>query len=138
MSVNVKCFPEPDALNPCEDVMGNAILRFSVWIVVVMAVVGNLAVLIVLMSSRFTMTVSKFLMCNLAFADLMMGIYLLLIAAIDMHTIGVYFNHALEWQEGKICLSLDNYGSDPIYFLSRIGLSSSGIYYRICKRVVHL
>lgn len=101
MSVNVKCFPEPDALNPCEDVMGNAILRFSVWIVVVMAVLGNLAVLIVLMSSRFTMTVSKFLMCNLAFADLMMGIYLLLIAAIDMHTIGVYFNHALDWKEGK-------------------------------------
>ena len=97
----MKCFPEPDALNPCEDVMGNVVLRISVWIVAVMAVLGNLAVLIVLCSSRFTMTVSKFLMCNLATADLMMGIYLLMIAFKDIQTIGVYFNHALDWQEGE-------------------------------------
>ena len=94
----VKCFPEPDAFNPCEDVMGNYWLRSSVWVVVVAAVVGNLAVMIVLMSSRFTMSVSKFLMCNLAFADFCMGFYLLLIAVVDIHTKGIYFNYAIDWQ----------------------------------------
>lgn len=132
--MNVKCFPEPDALNPCEDVMGNVVLRVSVWIVVVMAVLGNLAVLVVLMSSRFTMTVSKFLMCNLAFADLMMGIYLLLIALIDMHTIGVYFNHALDWQEGSLTSGLTSLWPIFLIYLScRIWMPSSRIYNRLCK-----
>lgn len=57
--------------------------------------------MVVLMSTRFKMTVSKFLMCNLAVADLCMGIYLLLIAAMDLHTIGVYFNYAIDWQNGE-------------------------------------
>lgn len=43
----------------------------------------------------------KFLISNLAFADLCMGLYLLLIAAIDAHSIGEYFNVAYDWQYGK-------------------------------------
>lgn len=81
--------------------MGNVWLRVSVWGVVVAAVVGNFAVIVVLLSSRFKMTVSKFLMCNLAFADLCMGIYLLLIAITDLRTEGKYFNYAIDWQHGK-------------------------------------
>lgn len=96
----VVCYPEPDAFNPCEDVMGNVGLRIAVWFVVVAAVLGNLAVMVVLMSSRFKMTVSKFLMCNLAFADFCMGVYLFIIACMDLHTIGEYFNYAIFWQEG--------------------------------------
>ena len=55
------------------------------------------------MLSRFRMTVSKFLMCNLAFADLCMGLYLLLIAVEDVTTVGRYFNHAIQWQHGAGC-----------------------------------
>lgn len=98
----MKCLPEPDAFNPCEDVMGNILLRVADWIVAVAAVLGNLAVMVVLMSGRFSMTVSKFLMSNLAFADFCMGLYLLIIAIIDARTIGVYFNHAIDWQHGKL------------------------------------
>ncbi len=39
-------------------------------------------------------------MSNLAFADLCMGLYLLLIAAIDVHSMGEYFNFAYDWQYG--------------------------------------
>lgn len=81
--------------------MGNLLLRISVWVVVVAAILGNASVMVVLMSGRFTMSVSKFLMCNLAFADFMMGIYLLCIAVTDLHTIGNYFNYAIDWQHGK-------------------------------------
>lgn len=49
--IDVKCFPSPDALNPCEDVMGSQWLRTSVWIVVLLAVFGNIAVLLVLFSN---------------------------------------------------------------------------------------
>lgn len=49
--IDVQCFPLPDALNPCEDVMGSQWLRTSVWIVVLLAVFGNIAVLLVLFSN---------------------------------------------------------------------------------------
>lgn len=97
----VKCFPVPDAFNPCEDLMGNWTLRVAVWIVAVAALLGNMAVLFVLLSSRFRLTVPKFLMCNLATADFCMGLYLLLIALMDARSIGQYFNHAIFWQRGK-------------------------------------
>lgn len=47
-------------------------------------------------------TVTKFLMSNLAFADLCLGLYLLLIAAIDAHSIGEYFNYGYDWQYGEL------------------------------------
>ncbi|XP_069704553.1 follicle-stimulating hormone receptor-like isoform X2 [Periplaneta americana] len=102
-SVNVKCRPEPDALNPCEDIMGLIWLRVSVWFVVVAAVLGNLAVLLVLLSNALDLTVPKFLMCHLAFADLCMGAYLLILAVMDVHSSGVYFNFAYDWQIGAGC-----------------------------------
>ena len=47
------------------------------------------------------MPVSKFLMVNLAIADLCMGFYLFLIVGMDVNTIGVYFNYAIDWQNGE-------------------------------------
>ncbi|XP_037044628.1 thyrotropin receptor isoform X2 [Bradysia coprophila] len=101
--VSVQCYPMPDALNPCEDVMGSQWLRVSVWIVLFLAVFGNFSVLMVLFSNWSDVTVPKFLMSNLAFADLCMGLYLLLIAAIDVHSMGEYFNFAYDWQYGSGC-----------------------------------
>lgn len=61
------------------------------------------------------MTVSKFLMVNLAIADLCMGVYLLIIAAMDLHTIGVYFNYAIDWQNGESLRSLPVPWEEVIY-----------------------
>ncbi|KAL1122772.1 hypothetical protein AAG570_003099 [Ranatra chinensis] len=83
--------------------MGNWWLRISAWAVALLALVGNAAVLLVLLSSSYRMTVPKFLMCNLATADLCMGLYLLLIVLVDAKSIGVYFNHAIDWQSGPGC-----------------------------------
>lgn len=47
------------------------------------------------------MTVAKFLINHLAFGDFCMGIYLLLIASIDAHSMKEYFNFAYDWQYGK-------------------------------------
>ncbi|XP_061084170.1 lutropin-choriogonadotropic hormone receptor-like [Conger conger] len=99
----IRCTPEPDAFNPCEDLLGYAYLRAATWAIAVSAVLGNLAVLAVLLTSRHKLTVSRFLMCNLAFADLCMGVYLLLIAAVDQHSRRQYYNHATDWQTGGGC-----------------------------------
>uniref|UniRef100_A0A1B6LGF2 G-protein coupled receptors family 1 profile domain-containing protein n=1 Tax=Graphocephala atropunctata TaxID=36148 RepID=A0A1B6LGF2_9HEMI len=99
----VLCSPAPDAFNPCEDIMGNWSLRVAVWLVSVLALFGNLAVILVLLSSRFRFSVPKFLICNLALADFCMGAYLLLIAIMDARSIGDYFNYAIDWQNGNGC-----------------------------------
>uniref|UniRef100_A0AAQ4NUR8 Thyrotropin receptor n=1 Tax=Gasterosteus aculeatus aculeatus TaxID=481459 RepID=A0AAQ4NUR8_GASAC len=99
----VACAPVPDEFNPCEDIMGFGFLRVSVWFVSLLAVVGNVVVLLVLLTSHYKLSVSRFLMCHLAFADLCMGIYLLLIASVDLHTRAEYFNHAIDWQTGPGC-----------------------------------
>ncbi|XP_053609809.1 follicle-stimulating hormone receptor isoform X2 [Plodia interpunctella] len=99
----VVCRPMPNALNPCEDVMGWSWLRASVWVVITAAVVGNIAVLVVLLANHAEITVPRFLMCHLAFSDLCTGIYLLMLAVVDLRSYGVFFNYAYNWQYGVGC-----------------------------------
>uniref|UniRef100_A0A8C5TNS7 Follicle-stimulating hormone receptor n=2 Tax=Malurus TaxID=55806 RepID=A0A8C5TNS7_9PASS len=101
--VNVACSPKPDAFNPCEDIMGYNVLRVLIWFISILAITGNTVVLVILISSQYKLTVPRFLMCNLAFADLCIGIYLLLIASVDAQTSGQYYNHAIDWQTGAGC-----------------------------------
>ncbi|XP_037017135.2 lutropin-choriogonadotropic hormone receptor [Artibeus jamaicensis] len=99
----VRCSPEPDAFNPCEDIMGYDFLRVLIWLINILAIMGNMTVLFVLLTSRYKLTVPRFLMCNLSFADFCMGLYLLLIASVDFQTKGQYYNHAIDWQTGRGC-----------------------------------
>uniref|UniRef100_Q28005-2 Isoform Short of Lutropin-choriogonadotropic hormone receptor n=1 Tax=Bos taurus TaxID=9913 RepID=Q28005-2 len=99
----LQCAPEPDAFNPCEDIMGYNFLRVLIWLINILAITGNVTVLFVLLTSRYKLTVPRFLMCNLSFADFCMGLYLLLIASVDAQTKGQYYNHAIDWQTGSGC-----------------------------------
>ncbi|XP_032508610.1 follicle-stimulating hormone receptor isoform X3 [Phocoena sinus] len=101
--VDITCSPEPDAFNPCEDIMGYDILRVLIWFISILAITGNILVLLILITSQYKLTVPRFLMCNLAFADLCIGIYLLLIASVDVHTKSQYHNYAIDWQTGAGC-----------------------------------
>ncbi|XP_048218449.1 thyrotropin receptor [Perognathus longimembris pacificus] len=97
------CTPKSDEFNPCEDIMGYKFLRIVVWFVSLLALLGNFFVLLILLTSHYKLTVPRFLMCNLAFADFCMGIYLLLIASVDLYTHSEYYNHAIDWQTGPGC-----------------------------------
>uniref|UniRef100_A0A673BEV9 Thyrotropin receptor n=1 Tax=Sphaeramia orbicularis TaxID=375764 RepID=A0A673BEV9_9TELE len=102
-STSFICSPTPDDFNPCEDIMSIVPLRVLIWIISILALLGNTAVLLVLLGTRAKLTVPRFLMCHLAFADLCMGIYLVVIATVDMLTRGRYYNHAINWQAGLGC-----------------------------------
>ncbi|XP_061119222.1 thyrotropin receptor-like [Conger conger] len=102
-SIYITCSPVPDALNPCEDIMGYSFLRVSVWFISLLTILGNLFVLVILFTSHYKLSVSRFLMCNLAFADLCMGIYLIIIASVDLHTRSEYYNYAIDWQMSPGC-----------------------------------
>uniref|UniRef100_A0A5F8HF07 Follicle-stimulating hormone receptor n=1 Tax=Monodelphis domestica TaxID=13616 RepID=A0A5F8HF07_MONDO len=101
--VDVACFPKPDAFNPCEDIMGYNFLRVLIWFISILSITGNIVVLVILITSQYKLTVPRFLMCNLAFADLCIGVYLLLIASVDIHTKSQYHNYAIDWQTGAGC-----------------------------------
>ncbi|XP_017361427.1 thyrotropin receptor isoform X2 [Cebus imitator] len=97
------CTPKSDEFNPCEDIMGYSFLRIVVWFVSLLALLGNVFVLLILLTSHYKLNVPRFLMCNLAFADFCMGMYLLLIASVDLYTHSEYYNHAIDWQTGPGC-----------------------------------
>nr|AWK21967.1 luteinizing hormone receptor [Clarias magur] len=99
----LQCSPEADAFNPCEDIAGFGFLRVAIWFINILAIAGNLTVLLVLFASRCKLTVPRFLMCHLAFADFCIGVYLLMIAIVDLRTRGYYSQHAIEWQTGVGC-----------------------------------
>uniref|UniRef100_A0A671YYE0 Follicle stimulating hormone receptor n=1 Tax=Sparus aurata TaxID=8175 RepID=A0A671YYE0_SPAAU len=102
-STAIICTPTQDEFNPCEDIMSAVPLRILIWIISILALLGNAAVLLVLLGSRCKLTVPRFLMCHLAFSDLCMGIYLVVIATVDIVTRGRYYNHAIDWQTGPGC-----------------------------------
>nr|XP_019952217.1 PREDICTED: lutropin-choriogonadotropic hormone receptor-like [Paralichthys olivaceus] len=120
------CTPEADAFNPCEDIAGFSFLRVAIWFINILAITGNLTVLVVSFTSRSKMMVPRFLMCHLAFADLCIGIYLLMIATVDIRTRGSYSQHAIEWQTGLGCSAagfLSVFGGElSVYTLSTITL----------------
>lgn len=76
---------------PCDDLFGWWSLRCGVWIVFLLAVVGNGIVLFVSITARskLSMDVPRFLICNLACADFMMGAYLGILAILDASTLGM-------------------------------------------------
>ena len=61
---------------PCRDLFDFWLLRCGVWIVFLLALLGNGTVVVVLIFARSKMDVPRFLVANLAFADFVMGIYL--------------------------------------------------------------
>ncbi|XP_034403367.1 thyrotropin receptor-like isoform X2 [Cyclopterus lumpus] len=92
-----------DALNPCEDVMSQGFLRVLVWVVSPLAISANFLVMFILLTSQQKFSVTRFLMGHLAFADFCMGIYLLLVASVDLYTRSHYYHYAIAWQTGGGC-----------------------------------
>jgi len=105
--VEVSCKPLQNPLTPCENLMDPWFLRVAIWAVWVIALLGNGTVLFVGIASKEKLDSSEFLICNLACADLGMGLYLIFLATVDIRTFGsgTFFQSALDWQLGAGCKS---------------------------------
>ena len=101
----LECTPQPDPFFPCDELMESMALRVGVWLVFLLALLGNAAVIVVIIVSQTKMDVSRFLISNLAFADLCMGVYLGLLAIVDLSTHGNFKKYAVEWQLSPGCKS---------------------------------
>lgn len=100
---SVKCVPTPGPFLPCEDLFDWWTLRCGVWVVFLMALLGNGTVVFVLIFSRSKMDVPRFLVCNLAAADFFMGVYLGFLAVVDASTLGEFRMYAIPWQMSVGC-----------------------------------
>ncbi|XP_022241132.1 leucine-rich repeat-containing G-protein coupled receptor 5-like [Limulus polyphemus] len=99
----VKCIPKPGPFMPCKDLFDWWTLRCGVWIVFLLAMLGNGVVVIVLLFGRSKMDVPRFLVCNLAVADFFMGVYLGMLAVVDASTLGEFRVFAIAWQTSVGC-----------------------------------
>ncbi|XP_065191502.1 thyrotropin receptor-like [Sycon ciliatum] len=102
----VCCMPHPNGLTPCFDLLGESWLRVLVWIVIAMAIVGNGTVLVVVGVSKQRIMQTKPLVMSLAFGDLTMGIYMLVLGIVDLMTKGEFSQYAVNWKEGAACKSI--------------------------------
>ncbi|XP_055901910.1 leucine-rich repeat-containing G-protein coupled receptor 5 isoform X2 [Eupeodes corollae] len=100
---SVQCLPMPGPFLPCADLFDWWTLRCGVWIVFLLALLGNGTVVFVLIFSRSKMDVPRFLVCNLAASDFFMGIYLGILAIVDASTLGEFRMFAIPWQMSVVC-----------------------------------
>lgn len=117
----VDCKPQPSPFQPCRDLFDSWPLRFCIWFVFMFAFVGNILVIVVLVSSRQSSSTSaltsimwlahskrhidvpRFLVINLAVADLLMAVYLGILAIVDLSTLGNFRLYAIKWQYSNGC-----------------------------------
>ncbi|KAK6047579.1 7 transmembrane receptor [Cooperia oncophora] len=101
---NITCTPQPDAFNPCENIVGLWVLRKAIWPVCMAAIVGNVLVWVILgLAFEKRMRVHYLFMINLAIADFITGVYLAVLAVQDVRTGDEYYRHAVSWQTGWSC-----------------------------------
>ena len=99
----VNCESPVDEFSSCDDLMKNKTLHVCIWILGILAFLGNLLVILWRVLDKEENRVQSFLLTNLAVADLLMGVYLLTIAIMDLRWQGEYFKHDIEWRSGMGC-----------------------------------
>ncbi|GIY32669.1 relaxin receptor 1 [Caerostris darwini] len=97
------CSPKTDGLSSTEHLLVFPALRMSVWFVALMTCAGNTLVLSWRVLSRKEDKVLSLFIKNLAFADLLMGIYLVAIGAQDLSFRDSYNKYAHAWMTSNAC-----------------------------------
>ena len=99
------CFPQPNEFSSCEDLMREDVLRAFLWIIGFLALTGNIAVLIIRLYFQRETLIKTYgiFVTNLGIADLMMGLYLLILAVADAIFRGQYVWNDYKWRHGVTC-----------------------------------
>ena len=99
----LKCSSPQDGFSSCADMMKNRTLQTCIWILGLSALVGNAFVIMLRLISKEEKKVHSIFLTNLAIADLLMGVYLVIIAVKDVEYQGEYFKHDIQWRAGLVC-----------------------------------
>ena len=93
-----------DGFSSCDELLKNTVLKRFIWILGIMALAGNLVVIIWRSVAKDVGKVNSFLLTNLAVADFLMGVYMLIIAYKDTLWDGEYFKHDFAWRASNLCI----------------------------------
>ena len=99
------CYPHQDEFSSCADLMRNDVLRPLIWIIGFFALIGNVLSLIYRFmydKSRLRLGYGIFV-TNLAFADFLMGVYMITIASADVFYRGRYIFFDEIWRNSFWC-----------------------------------
>ena len=99
----LQCHSPGDEFSSCDDLIKNRPLRACLWVLGILAILGNISVVVWRLTRGQDRRVYPFLVINLAVSDLLMGIYLLIIAIKDAQWQGEYFKHDVDWRSGSVC-----------------------------------
>ncbi|KAL9872967.1 leucine-rich repeat-containing G protein-coupled receptor 3 isoform 4-T4 [Glossina fuscipes fuscipes] len=107
MTPNVRmCRPISDGLSTFHDLLSKPVLRYSVWIMAFITITGNIMVLWGRFTYRDENVAVAMVIRNLAFADLLMGFYLLTIGILDYSYRDEYHRVALDWITSWQCVAV--------------------------------
>ncbi|XP_046578665.1 G-protein coupled receptor GRL101-like [Haliotis rubra] len=100
-----QCLPAADEFSSCSDLMRNAALRISMWVLGFTALVGNLMVILsrCIYDRQSLKRSNDFFVANLAISDFVMGIYMIIIASADTFYRGVYSWNDEAWRSSWVC-----------------------------------
>ena len=90
-------------LDTCGRLFPSVVLRIAGWIIGLCSLVGNISVLVLRLRHETKLSVQTLLIMNLAFADCLMGIYMIIITSADFHFGNSYFLSAPIWRESYLC-----------------------------------
>jgi hypothetical protein len=97
------CEPKGDGISSHHNLLENAMLRVFVWIVAILSGLVNGVVLLGRFLINESNKIHSFFIKNLSMADLIMGIYLFVIASRDVMYRGDYLSHEFDWRSGWEC-----------------------------------
>ena len=77
-------------------------MQISIWVLGMLACAGNLFVVIWRVRTERA-KVSSFFIINLGMSDFLMGVYMLIIASVDVYYRGIYILEADKWRASWLC-----------------------------------
>ncbi|CAL1603770.1 unnamed protein product [Knipowitschia caucasica] len=111
-SMLMHCSPSPGAFKPCEHLLGNWMIRLTVWFICVVALVFNSLVLVATFGPTHRsmrhpyspgMSPARLLMGLLALANLLTGLYVCVLTVLDLATWGSFAEFGMWWETGPGC-----------------------------------
>lgn len=104
------CEPHGDGISSRDHLVDNIVLRTLIWLMGLTGFTGNIIVLLGRnFLTRDTNAVHSIYIRNLAISDLLMAIYLFLIADADRRFRGNYLFHEHKWRYSFLCNICGNY-----------------------------
>lgn len=99
------CKTPKDAITGCENLIKDGILKIFLWVIGVIALFGNIAVIVFRVFGVEKTKNKTFILfvTNLTLSDGLMGVYMMIIAVHDFKYTGIYTFNAYAWKNSFLC-----------------------------------